>query len=142
MPVDLLVLGAALLTGLLGGVHCAAMCGGIATGFSVHSRGWLAALQPNLGRVAGYVIAGGLVGGLGGGLLGIARLPALGPAMRALAGLVLVVAGLRMLDRRGRLPRFSGGPGAPGSGQEAPSWRAAKARYRLSVRSPYQLTGW
>lgn len=111
MPVDLLVLGAALLTGLLGGVHCAAMCGGIATGFSVHSRGWLAALQPNLGRVAGYAIAGALVGGLGGGLLGIARLPALGPAMRALAGLVLVVAGLRMLDRKGRLPRFSGGPG-------------------------------
>ena len=55
MPVDLLVLGAALLTGLLGGAHCVAMCGGIATGFSVHSRGWLAALQPNLGRMAGYV---------------------------------------------------------------------------------------
>jgi len=112
MPVDLLVLGAALLTGLLGGAHCVAMCGGIATGFSVHSRGgWWAALQPNLGRVGGYVLAGALVGGLGGGLLGIARIPQLGIAMRALVGIVLVVAGLRMLDRRGRLPRFSGGPG-------------------------------
>lgn len=112
MPVDLLVLGAALLTGLLGGAHCVAMCGGIATGFSVHSRGgWWAALQPNLGRVGGYVLAGALVGGLGGGLLGIARMPQLGIAMRALVGIVLVVAGLRMLDRRGRLPRFSGGPG-------------------------------
>lgn len=112
MPVDLLVLGAALLTGLLGGAHCAGMCGGIATGFSVHSRGggW-AALQPNLGRVGGYVLAGAVVGGLGGGLLGVARMPQLGIAMRALAGIVLVIAGLRMLDRKGRLPRFSGGPG-------------------------------
>ena len=48
MPVDLMVLGAALLTGLLGGAHCAAMCGGIATGLSVGSRGWWAALQPHL----------------------------------------------------------------------------------------------
>lgn len=113
MPVDLLVLGAALLTGLLGGAHCVAMCGGIATGFSVHSRGsgW-AALQPNLGRVGGYVLAGALVGGLGGGLLGVARIPQLGIAMRALVGIVLVVAGLRMLDRKGRLPRLKGGPGS------------------------------
>ena len=111
MPVDVLVLGAALLTGLLGGAHCVAMCGGIATGFSVHSRGWFAALQPNLGRVIGYVLAGAMVGGLGGGLLGVARIPQLGIAMRALVGIVLVIAGLRMLDRKGRLPRFSGGPG-------------------------------
>ena len=111
MPVDLLVLGAALLTGLLGGAHCVAMCGGIATGFSVHSRGWFAALQPNLGRVTGYMLAGAVVGGIGGGLLGVARIPQLGTAMRALVGIVLVIAGLRMLDLKGRLPRFSGGPG-------------------------------
>ena len=37
MPVDLLTLGAALLTGLLGGVHCVAMCGGIATGLAATS---------------------------------------------------------------------------------------------------------
>ena len=112
MPVDLMVLGAALLTGLLGGAHCAAMCGGIATGLSVGSRGWWAALQPNLGRVAGYVLAGAIVGGIGGGLLGVARVPALGIAMRAAVGIVLVLAGLRLLDQRGRLPRFAGGPGA------------------------------
>lgn len=111
MPVDLLVLGGALLTGLLGGAHCAAMCGGIATGLSIGSRGWWAALQPNLGRVAGYGMAGAIVGGLGGGLLGIARVPELGIAMRALAGIVLVLAGLRLLDRGNRLPRFFGGPG-------------------------------
>ena len=112
MPIDGLVVGAALLSGLLGGAHCAAMCGGIATGLSVGSRGWWAALQPNLGRVAGYVLAGALVGGIGGGLLGIARIPSLGIAMRAAVGIVLVLAGLRLLDQRSRLPRFAGGPGA------------------------------
>ena len=111
MPVDLLVLGAALLTGLLGGAHCAAMCGGIATGLSIGSRGWWAAVQPNLGRVLGYVLAGAIVGGIGGGLLGLARLPWLGVAMRALVGSDLILAGLRLLDRGNRLPRFFGGPG-------------------------------
>lgn len=111
MPVDVLVLGAALLTGVLGGAHCVAMCGGIATGFSVGSRGWWAAMQPNLGRVGGYMLAGAIVGGLGGGLLGLARAPWLGIAMRAAVGIVLILAGLRMLDGKNRLPRFFGGPG-------------------------------
>ncbi len=111
MPIDLLVLGAALLTGLLGGAHCVAMCGGIATGFSTHSRGGWAAMQPNLGRVLGYMLAGAIVGGLGGGLLSLARLPWLPVVMRAAVGVVLVLAGLRMLDRKGRIPRFFGGPG-------------------------------
>ena len=46
MPIDWLTLGAALLAGLMGGVHCVAMCGGIATGFSAMSsrNSWLAAL--------------------------------------------------------------------------------------------------
>lgn len=112
MPVDTLVLFAALLTGLLGGAHCAAMCGGIATGIGSGARGWWAALQPNLGRVLGYVLAGSLVGGLGGGLLLVARTPSLGIAMRAAVGVVLVLAGLRLLDRRGRMPHFFGGHGA------------------------------
>lgn len=110
MPVDLLVLVAALTTGLLGGAHCAAMCGGIATSIGNGNRGWWQALQPNLGRVLGYVLAGAIVGGLGGGLLGIARTPMLGVAMRAAVGIVLVIAGLRLLDSKGRLPRFFGGP--------------------------------
>ncbi len=112
MPVDLLVVVAALTSGLLGGAHCAAMCGGIATSIGNGNRGWWHALQPNLGRVAGYVLAGAIVGGLGSGLLGIARTPLLGVTMRAAVGVVLVIAGLRLLDRKGRLPRFFGGPGA------------------------------
>lgn len=110
MPIDSLVLGAALLTGILGGAHCVAMCGGIATSFSVGSRGWWAAMQPNFGRVAGYMVAGAIVGGLGGTLLGLAKTPWLGTAMRAAVGIVLILAGLRMLDGKNRLPRFFGGP--------------------------------
>ena len=113
MPVDGLVLLAAFASGLLGTVHCAAMCGGIATSLSTgkHDGLWMAAL-PNLGRVLGSALAGAIVGGLGGGLLGIARVPELGIAMRALVGIVLVIAGLRLLDIRGRLPGFGGGAGA------------------------------
>ena len=54
MPIDLMVLVAAFASGLLGTVHCAAMCGGIATSLSTGQRDglWMAAL-PNLGRVLG-----------------------------------------------------------------------------------------
>jgi len=111
MTPDWLVLGGALLAGLLGGAHCAAICGGIATSLTVQQRGgWWMALQPNLGRVLGYVLAGAIVGGIGHGLLGVARTPALGIALRAAVGVVLVVAALRLLDRGGRL-RFLSTPG-------------------------------
>ena len=104
MPFDWLVVGAALLSGLLGGAHCAAMCGGIATGLSVHQRGgWWMALQPNLGRVLGYTAAGAVVGGFGHALLDITRLPGLAVALRAAVGAILIVAALRLLDRRGYL---------------------------------------
>ena len=104
MPIDGIVLAGALLSGLLGGAHCAAMCGGIATSLSIQQRGgWWVALQPNLGRVLGYALAGALAGGLGHGLLGWARMPALGVALRATVGAVLVLAALRLLDRHGRL---------------------------------------
>lgn len=103
MPVDSLVLGAALLSGLLGGAHCAAMCGGIATMIASRSPGgWWAALQPNVGRVAGYVIAGALAGGIGAALIDVARSPALAIVPRALTGIVLIVVALRLFDRSGR----------------------------------------
>ncbi|GHE34350.1 sulfite exporter TauE/SafE family protein [Vulcaniibacterium thermophilum] len=110
MP-DWLVLGAAALTGLLGGAHCAAMCGGIATGLTLAQRGgWWRAVQPNLGRVLGYTLAGALVGAFGAGLLGVVRVPGFALALRAAVGAVLIVAALRLLDRHGRLGVF----GAPG----------------------------
>jgi sulfite exporter TauE/SafE len=112
MSIDLLAWSAALLGGLLGGVHCAAMCGGIATGFSVWSprHGLAASLQLNAGRVLGYVLAGALVGGLGDGVLRLFEWHALVIATRVAMGLVMVVVALRLLDQQGRL-RFLGRPG-------------------------------
>lgn len=102
--INWLVIGGALLTGVLGGAHCAAMCGGIATAFPGQQRGgWWAALQPNLGRIAGYTLAGAIVGGLGHALLDAFEAPLLGVALRAAVGAVLIVAALRLLDTRGRL---------------------------------------
>ena len=105
MPIDWLTAGAALLTGLMGGVHCVAMCGGIATGFSAMAplAGWRRALEPNLGRIAGYTLAGALAGGLGFGIVGLARADWIALGSRMLVGAVLVLAALRLLDRRGRL---------------------------------------
>ena len=101
MPIDWLTLGAAAIAGLLGGAHCAAMCGGIATGFqALASRpGWVSALQTNLGRVGGYVLAGAIAGGLGQGIVQAARLDWLAIGARMLVGVVLVVAALRLSGR-------------------------------------------
>ncbi|BDU15355.1 sulfite exporter TauE/SafE family protein [Lysobacter auxotrophicus] len=118
MPIDWLTLGAASLSGLLGGAHCAAMCGGIATGFSVTSqrggavavkRSIAPALEANLARIGGYVIAGAVAGGLGHGIVGVARLDGLATGLRMLVGLVLVVVALRLFDRRGKLPALGAG---------------------------------
>lgn len=99
MPIDWLVLGSAWLSGLLGGVHCAAMCGGIATGFGASSRGnrLVDAALVNLARVGGYALAGVIAGGLGGGILRIARLEWLATGARMLVGAVLVLVALRLL---------------------------------------------
>lgn len=105
MPIDWIVVGGAVLSGLLGSAHCLLMCSGIAT--SINPRNskpsiWIA-FQPNLGRVLGYTLAGAAVGALGGGMLQIARNPNLALALRSLVGMVLIVVALRMLDSRGRL---------------------------------------
>ncbi|WP_109123921.1 sulfite exporter TauE/SafE family protein [Dyella sp. C11] len=112
MSIDVLTLSAALLSGLLGGVHCAAMCGGIATGFSVWSprHGLPSSLQLNTGRVLGYALAGALVGGMGDGVLRLFEWHGLMLVMRMAMGVVLVLVALRLLDHQGRL-RFLARPG-------------------------------
>lgn len=114
MSIDWLTLAAAALSGLMGGVHCAAMCGGIATGFSAMTPrlGWRQALEPNLGRVLGYTTAGAVAGTFGHGIVQVARSDWLALGLRMAVGAVLVVAALRLLDRKGRLsflPRTGGG---------------------------------
>ena len=64
---------AVFLIGLLGGVHCAGMCGGIVSALSLQIPGaagssapaWSIHLAYNLGRIASYAIAGALIGALG-----------------------------------------------------------------------------
>lgn len=109
MPIDWLVVGGAAITGLLGGAHCAAMCGGIATSLSLGQRGgWWVALQPNLGRVLGYTLGGVIVGGFGHALVSAAGTPGLTLTLRAAVGAVLVVAAVRLLDQRNRLGWLTG----------------------------------
>ncbi|MBO9570565.1 MAG: sulfite exporter TauE/SafE family protein, partial [Cellulomonas iranensis] len=101
MPVDLPTLVAAALAGVLGGLHCAVMCGGIAASFPAAAPGrpLAVAWQANLGRISGYVIAGALAGGLGGGLLRVLRIEALVVGVRMAAGVALILVALRLLDR-------------------------------------------
>jgi sulfite exporter TauE/SafE len=64
---------AVFLIGLLGGVHCAGMCGGIISALSLQTprpagnQGpvWPLHLAYNLGRIASYAIAGALMGAIG-----------------------------------------------------------------------------
>lgn len=62
----------ALLAGLLGGVHCVGMCGGIVAAFSFHADGthppFRLHLAYNLGRITSYAIFGALAGALGASL--------------------------------------------------------------------------
>lgn len=63
MPIDLILLSAALLTGLLGSTHCVLMCGGIATAIpaQLNTNLFRNALVLNASRVLAYTLAG-LVG--------------------------------------------------------------------------------
>jgi len=110
---DWLTLGAAALAGLMGGVHCAAMCGGIATGFSAMGprASWKYAAEPNIGRVLGYVLAGAIAGGFGRGIVDLAGSHSFAVGLRMAVGAVMVIIALRLLDRGGRLG-FLGAPAA------------------------------
>ena len=63
---------AVFMVGLLGGVHCAGMCGGIVSALSLQtpahakaSAAWQIHLAYNAGRVASYAVAGAMMGGIG-----------------------------------------------------------------------------
>lgn len=88
---------AALLAGLLGGVHCVGMCGGIVAAFSFRVDGsappFRLHLAYNLGRVASYVAFGALAGALGASL----KLTGLMPVqigLYVLAQVVMILLGL------------------------------------------------
>ena len=81
----------ALLAGLLGGVHCVGMCGGIVAAFSFRADGstppFRLHLAYNLGRVTSYALFGALAGALGASL----KLAEFMPVQTLLYGLAQVV---------------------------------------------------
>jgi sulfite exporter TauE/SafE len=89
---------AALLVGLLGGVHCVGMCGGLVGAFSLQLPGQGPRtgyqLAANFGRVFSYAIAGGIAGALGGTSLFLQRLFPAEQVLYALANIMLVLLGL------------------------------------------------
>lgn len=129
----------ALMAGLLGGVHCAAMCGGIvsltcAPSSAGANRAWFP-LAYSSGRIASYVVAGSLAGALGqagmalrGGALAQHLLMFLMGAM--LIVLALNVAGVRPVMR-----------GIEATGGYL--WRQLQpfSGHFLPVKSPWQALG-
>ena len=93
----------AFLVGLLGGIHCVGMCGGIVGALSLGARtqgrsGALALLPLqlayNLGRITSYTLAGALIGGLGAVLTGLLPLYLAQRVLYAAAALVMILLGL------------------------------------------------
>jgi sulfite exporter TauE/SafE len=96
LPAYMLV--APFLAGLMGGVHCAAMCGplvGIACGTHakrLHLWQWLRhALAYNAGRISTYVAAGVLTGGIGASGLALRGEPLTQQVLLAVMGVSLIV---------------------------------------------------
>lgn len=102
MTITWAILGVAILTGLLGGAHCAGMCGGIVSALARgNGAAWPIHLCYNLGRISSYALAGALVGTLGGlGLLLDGLLP-VQVALYAAANLLLIGLGLYLAGVRG-----------------------------------------
>lgn len=103
------------LVGLLGSVHCAGMCGGIVGALSFAPRrpgagATTIALHPvaaapaavnvaayNLGRIASYMTAGALAGGIAEGASALSSLPLLQAGAYWLASLMLAAMGLYLM---------------------------------------------
>jgi sulfite exporter TauE/SafE len=130
---------AAFLVGLLGGVHCVGMCGGIVGaltfGLAEEHRARLERMLPlqlayNLGRIASYTLAGALMGGLG---VLITRLMPVQYAQRgllAVAGVFMILLGLYLAGWWRGLARLEAAGGV--------LWRRIEplGRRLLPVRSP------
>jgi sulfite exporter TauE/SafE len=97
---------AVFLIGLLGGVHCVGMCGGIVTALSAPT---VVRLRPvvsfrrhlgyNLGRVLSYTLLGAVVGAVGSGSLLFNRVLPVQLGLFILANLVLICMGLYLMGQ-------------------------------------------
>ncbi|MFU8836755.1 MAG: sulfite exporter TauE/SafE family protein [Thiohalomonadaceae bacterium] len=94
---------AAFVVGLLGGVHCIGMCGGIvgalSFGLPEPARGRLGAMLPyllnyNLGRLFSYALAGALLGGIGTLAAQLLLINQAQLVLQVVAGLFMIALGL------------------------------------------------
>lgn len=137
-------LAAAFLVGLLGGVHCVGMCGGIVgtltAGLPREARSSFAGVLPfqlayNGGRVAGYTLAGALMGGLGTLLVEVVPLQHAQRLLYVLAAVFMILLGLYLGDwwrGLGSVERLG-----------ASLWRRIEplGRRLIPVRSPLRALG-
>lgn len=93
----------AMVVGVLGGVHCLGMCGGVVGALtfslppSVQRARWRTALYQlayNLGRISSYTLMGVLFGYLGASMANLATFLPAQQALQAVAGLFMVALGL------------------------------------------------
>ena len=97
-----MTLTAAFAAGLLGGVHCLGMCGGIVGALTLgldRAPGaprpvWPFLLAYNSGRVLSYTLAGAIMGGLGALVVALAPAQAVQRFLLAAAGVFMVLLGL------------------------------------------------
>ncbi len=103
---------AAFLIGLLGGVHCIGMCGGIVGALTVQTprrrRAWDLHLAYSAGRIASYAAAGAVVGAIGGAGLMLNHVLPVQMLLYVLANLVLVSLGLYLAGLGNQLARLEG----------------------------------
>ena len=105
---------AALVAGLLGGVHCIGMCGGIAGALSAAARGPALRRQAafSLGRIASYTAAGALAGGLGSLVQTLGPVNAAQTALFIVANIFMVLLGLYVAGWGRSLLRLESAGGA------------------------------
>ena len=101
---------AAFLIGLLGGVHCVGMCGGVVGALTVHMprrrRAWSLHLAYSTGRIASYAAAGAIMGMIGGMGLMFNQILPVQMLLYALANLVLIGLGLHLAGLSNQLARL------------------------------------
>jgi uncharacterized protein len=110
VPVELA--GAAFLVGILGGVHCVGMCGGIVSAL-VGAGGaefprWKLRLGYNFGRIASYAMAGAVAGTVGGASLLLARALPVQMVALVIANVLLIGLGLYLAGFSNLVGRLEG----------------------------------
>jgi len=101
---------AAFLIGLLGGVHCVGMCGGVVGALTVQTPrrrpAWSLHLSYSAGRIASYTAAGAIIGMIGGMGLMFNQILPVQMLLYVLANLVLISLGLHLAGLGNQLARL------------------------------------